>query len=111
MATVIHMDDFSGGLLGEEGFLIDPRAWTETVAATLARRDGLETLTPEHWSVIRALRDHYLRFGTAPPAFCHLCQKHHLGRHCVERLFGGEREAWRIAGLPDPGEEARTYMQ
>lgn len=30
--------------------------------------------------------------------------------HCVKQLFGGPLEAWRIAGLPDPGEEARAYM-
>jgi len=29
---------------------------------------------------------------------------------CLEQLFHGTREAWRIAGLPDPGEEARAYM-
>jgi len=28
----------------------------------------------------------------------------------VENLFRSEREAWRIAGLPDPGEEAKAYM-
>jgi tRNA 2-thiouridine synthesizing protein E len=34
----------------------------------------------------------------------------HLGEHGVQRLFGGCREAWRIAGLPNPGEEAKNYM-
>lgn len=101
-----HFDD----LLNSEGFLSDPRAWSEAVAATLARLDGLPELTRDHWVVIRALREHYRRFGTAPPAFSHLCNKYRLGRHCVGRLFRGEREAWRIAGLPDPGEEAKTYM-
>jgi TusE/DsrC/DsvC family sulfur relay protein len=101
-----HFDD----LLNSEGFLSDARAWSETVAATLARLDGLPELTRDHWVVIRALRAHYRCFGTAPPAFSRLCNKHRLGRHCVGRLFRGEREAWRIAGLPDPGEEAKTCM-
>jgi len=26
-------------------------------------------------------------------------------------LFGGPIEVWRLAGLPNPGEEARTYME
>jgi len=77
----------------------------------LAQRDGLPELSRDHWLIIRALREHFQRFGTAPPAFSHLCNKYHLGRHCVERLFHSEREAWRVAGLPDPGEEAKTYMQ
>jgi tRNA 2-thiouridine synthesizing protein E len=34
----------------------------------------------------------------------------HLGKYAVDRLFGGCREAWRIAGLPNPGEEAKSYM-
>lgn len=34
-----------------------------------------------------------------------------LVANCVHRLFGGPLEAWKVAGLPDPGEEARTYME
>jgi hypothetical protein len=25
-------------------------------------------------------------------------------------LFPNPREAWRVAGLPNPGEEAKTYL-
>jgi len=110
MDAILHTIEQPDGLLNGEGFLNDPRVWSETVAATLARLDGLPELTPDHWVIIRALREHYRRFGTAPPAFSHLCNKSRLGRHCVDRLFGSEREAWRIAGLPDPGEEAKAYM-
>ena len=96
--------------LDPDGFLDDPQAWTREIAAAVARRDGLPELTDDHWAVIEALRDHYERFGPALPAFSHICHKHHLAKHCIERLFRSEREAWRIAGLPDPGEEARAYM-
>jgi tRNA 2-thiouridine synthesizing protein E len=105
-----HLTEQPGDLLNSEGFLADPRAWTESIATTLARLDGLPDLTQEHWVIIHALREHYRQFGTALPAFSHLCNKYHLGKHCVDRLFHSEREAWRIAGLPDPGEEAKTYM-
>ena len=80
------------------------------MAASIAQRDGLPQLTPDHWVIIRALREHYRRFGIAPPAFGHLCHTHHMKRHCVAQLFRSQREAWRVAGLPDPGEEAWTYM-
>ena len=33
-----------------------------------------------------------------------------MDKHCVDKLFHSQREAWRVAGLPDPGEEARAYM-
>jgi dissimilatory sulfite reductase related protein len=97
-------------LTNPDGFFRDPKQWNEHVAGELALRDGLPELTGEHWVVIHALREHFRRFGAVPPAFCHICHETHLGPHCVERLFHGEREAWRIAGLPDPGEEARAYM-
>lgn len=97
-------------LLDTEGFISDPEAWSEDLARRIARNDGLPELTTEHWLVIHALREHYYRFGTAPPAFSHICSEHHLGKHCVENLFRSDREAWRIAGLPDPGEEAKAYM-
>lgn len=92
-----------------EGFLSDSQQWDEALAAAIARHDGLE-LTPAHWLVIRALREHYRKFGAVPPAFSHLCVVNHLHRHCVDELFHSQREAWRIAGLPDPGAEARSYM-
>ena len=97
-------------LLDTEGFISDPETWSEDLARIIAHNDGLQLLTRDHWIIIHALRDHYHRFGAAPPAFSHLCNEHHLGKHCVENLFHSEREAWRIAGLPDPGEEAKTYM-
>lgn len=92
-----------------EGFLSDPQQWDKALAVAIARRDGLE-LTPAHWQVIRALRKHFQMFGAVPPAFSHLCVVNHLDKHCVGDLFHSQRNAWRIAGLPDPGEEARSYM-
>jgi len=97
-------------LLDEGGFFLDPLAWNPYLAAIISRLDGLPELTREHWQIIHDLRDHYARFGTAPPAFSHICARHHLGPHCVQQLFRSDRNAWRIAGLPDPGEEVRSYL-
>lgn len=96
-------------LFNNEGFIRDPQLWTEELARSIALQDGIAQLSEDHWVIIRALRNHYRRFG-APPAFHHLCLINHLDKHCAERLFRSQREAWRIAGLPDPGEEAKTYM-
>jgi TusE/DsrC/DsvC family sulfur relay protein len=97
-------------LLDTEGFLSEPATWNDNIARMIARNDGFPELTKDHWLIIHALREHYKQFGTAPPAFSHICHEHHLDRHCIKMLFRSEREAWRIAGLPDPGEEAKTYM-
>ena len=110
MNTENAIDSRLDSLLNSDGFLYDPDAWTRLIASEIARHDGLPELTHDHWVIIRELRDHYRDYGAAPPAFSHICHKHHMGKHCVERLFCSEREAWRIAGLPDPGEEAKAYM-
>ncbi len=91
------------------GFLSDPALWSESVAEELAQRDGIGPLTPAHWEIIRYLRSSWLE-RHALPSVSHVC--HLVGRDplCLEQLFHGTREAWRVAGLPDPGEEARAYM-
>jgi TusE/DsrC/DsvC family sulfur relay protein len=95
--------------LDQEGFLTHPSLWTRETARILAEMDGIGTLGPEHWAVIYYLRDHYESYQSIPP-MAQVCRSQQLERHAVRRLFGGCREAWRIAGLPDPGEEARAYM-
>jgi len=93
-----------------DGFLLDPADWNMEIAQQIARADGIQALTPEHREILTALRDHFHRFGAAPSPFRHLCFVNRLDRHCVNELFHSEREAWRIAGLPNPGEEAKSYM-
>ena len=88
----------------------EPELWNEQIATAIARLDGLPQLTHDHWVIIQALRDHFDRFGSALPAFSHVCIANHMDKHCVGNLFNSQREAWRVAGLPDPGEEAKAYM-
>ncbi len=95
--------------LDQEGFLSEPNLWTRETARILADMDGIGTLGPEHWAVIYYLREHFEAYHSIPP-MAQVCRNQQLGKHAVRRLFGGCREAWRIAGLPDPGEEAKTYM-
>ena len=91
-----------------DGFLENPQTWSREVAESIARMDGIGPLTDRHWRIIRHLRERYERFGALPVARL-VCRANHLDRHSIERLFGGCREAWRVAGLPDPGEEAKAY--
>ena len=92
-----------------DGFMQDPTLWTEQIATLIAHLDGIPELTNTHWQVIEYLRDHYLRNGTLP-VMRHVCLSLHQGQHCIDELFRTPREAWRIAGLPNPGEEAKSYM-
>lgn len=97
------------GKFDEEGYLCDPQTWSESMARCIASRDGFGELTQAHWAIIRALRDGYFKYGgpMAPRYFCHVSQ---MEKNCLNTLFANNtNEAWRIAGLPNPGEEAKAY--
>ncbi|HET7833974.1 MAG TPA: TusE/DsrC/DsvC family sulfur relay protein [Gallionella sp.] len=93
----------------EDGFLVDPAQWDQELAQQIASQDGVGKLSEAHWAIIRQLREHYLKSGALVPA-SHACHMNHQNLDCVDGLFHNQREAWRIAGLPNPGEEAKSYM-
>ena len=96
-------------LLDEDGLLRDFNAWNEALAEALAADSGLEGLTEMHWKVIRAMRDNFAKLGTAP-AMHRVCRDAGVPRREVNDLFGYCLVAWRVAGLPNPGEEAKSYL-
>ena len=94
----------------EDGFMLAPDAWSEAVAVEIANSSGIGQLNEDHWRVLRYLREHFLANGTLPVER-NLCREVGLEHHCIEELFGNDlKRAWRIAGLPNPGEEAKVYM-
>jgi len=93
----------------EDGFLKDPGVWSQELAEIIAELDGIGSLGPDHWSIISYLREHHLKYGSLP-VMSHVCRKQNLKKRAVMDLFGGCREAWRVSGLPNPGEEAKSYM-
>lgn len=50
----------------EEGFMTDPNQWTPEIAEILAKEEGIETLTPDHWKIIDFCRATGLASGKAP---------------------------------------------
>jgi tRNA 2-thiouridine synthesizing protein E len=97
-------------LFDEAGFLLDPVCWDRELAGVIARDLGIERLSDAHWRIIDCVREHYQKNRTLP--VIHLvCREQGLQRGCVTDLFGHDlTRMWRIAGLPNPGEEARAYM-
>ena len=93
----------------EDGFLVDPAFWTEQTACIIAETRDIGPLQSDHWAVLHFLRDHYSRLGAIPP-MRRICRHSALSRKDIKRLFGNCLEVWRIAGLPNPGEEAKAYM-
>lgn len=50
----------------ENGYLVNLEDWSEVVARTIAKDEGLE-MTQQHWDVIKYLRDeHYNNGGNEP---------------------------------------------
>lgn len=92
-----------------EGYLRDHTTWTETLAAEIAARDGIE-LTPAHWEILHAMRRFYAQYELSPatrPLMKYLAQQ--LGPEkatsiYVMQLFPGTpaKTIARIAGLPKP---------
>ena len=93
----------------DEGFLVDPLAWTPALAEQLARLDGMAGLGARHWQIIDLVRARWFGLG-ALPVMRLVCRAVQVDPQAAHRLFRSCRSLWRIAGLPDPGDEARAYM-
>ncbi len=93
----------------EDGFLQDPELWSPGLAQRIAELDGLGALGEDHWKLIDHVRERYLRHGSLP-VLRQVCRAAGLERDAAYRLFHGCRGLWRVAGLPNPGEEAKAYM-
>ena len=96
-------------LLDEDGLVSDFSFWTEELAHELAREEGIADLGEGHWAVIRALRAEYERMATVS-SIRNVCHQAGIDRKAVNELFGYCLVAWRVAGLPNPGEEAKSYL-
>jgi len=92
-----------------EGFLGDGARWTPALAAQIAADEGVPALSPKHWEVIDLVRERYFSVG-ALPVMRLICRAAGIEPGRAHHLFPSCRSLWRIAGLPDPGEEARAYM-
>lgn len=92
-----------------DGFMVETESWNEDLARRIAALDGVGELDERQMALLRRLRDSYRRLG-AVPALAHVCHLGGMDADCMGRLFPDPREAWRIAGLPNPGEEAKAYL-
>ena len=104
-ATVILTPE----LFDETGLVRDFTSWTESLGEALAQDAGIGPLSEAHWKIIRAMREHYAKLGVAP-AMHRVCHDAGIERQQVNDLFGYCLVAWRVAGLPNPGEEGKAYL-
>jgi len=90
-----------------EGYLVDRTCWSEAFARAQAARERL-VLTPEHWEVIRFLREHFERHGVQAQVrvmirhFRQAWGPERGNNHYLHDLFpagGPQKQGNRLAGL------------
>ena len=96
-------------LMDDEGYLIDPAEWDESVALELAATEKI-ALEEEHWRVIRFMRSYYDEHRVAADArfvIKHLADEAGYGRDAKRVLFqlfpyGYVKQACKISGMRRP---------
>lgn len=60
------MADLSKVAFNSEGYMTDPNQWTREIAEDLAKQEGIDVLTAEHWKIIDYCRATGLASGKSP---------------------------------------------
>ena len=93
--------------IDDEGYLVDPSTWTETIASEFASQENIQ-LTADHWDAINFMRKWYDENQVAPDV-------RHVTKHLAARLgpvsrniifelfpYGYVKQACKIAGMKRP---------
>jgi TusE/DsrC/DsvC family sulfur relay protein len=91
--------------LDEKGYLVDYHDWDESVAGLLAEREGIGELSPDQIDILKFMRKFYEEHKFFPIVRA-ICKNVHQPKECVTEKFIDPIKAWKIAGLPNPGDEA-----
>ena len=94
--------------IDEDGFLARLEDWTETVARSLAAREGIADLSEDQLDILMFMRTYYLKHKFFP-IVRYVCKNVHQPKNCVTDRFMDPVKAWKIAGLPNPGEEVNMF--
>jgi len=87
----------------EDGFMMEPEQWDQTVAKALATTEGVDEMTEDHWKLVNYLREYYQKFGIAP-MIRKLCKETGFPLKQIYELFpsGPAKGACKVAGLAKP---------
>lgn len=96
--------------IDEEGYLVNFDDWDGTVAAALARREGLGVLTDDRLAALRFIREYYKKYNYFPILNA-ICKNIHKPKDCVQEEFINALVAWKLAGLPKPGEPIISLLE
>ncbi len=94
----------------EEGYLVNFDDWNEAVANELAKKEGLGSLTPDRIDALKFIREYYKKYNFFPIVNA-VCKNIHKPKNCVQEEFINPLIAWKIAGLPKPGEPIVSLLE
>lgn len=60
------MTDMTNISVNAEGYMTDANQWTREIAEFLAKQEGINVLTPEHWKIIEYCRETGVASGKSP---------------------------------------------
>lgn len=88
--------------VNDEGYFTNPSQWTKDIALEIAKEEGIDTLTDQHYAIIEFLRNRHMN-GDA----LSIRSINHSGVIDVKtfyQLFPGAplKKATKIAGIPKP---------
>ena len=86
-----------------DGYFVVPEQWSEAMALEIARGEGIDDLTEEHWQVVKFMRAQYEERGEGPTVRV-LGKLSGVPIKDLYRLFPGgpAKVAAKIAGIPKP---------
>lgn len=89
--------------LNEEGFLINPGDWTKEFAVEIAKSEGIDELTSDHWKIIEFCRESAESSGAAP-TLRQITKGAGIGTKELFALFpkGPAKKVAKISGLGKP---------
>jgi len=89
----------------ERGYLTNYHEWNEEVAQVLAEREEIGELAKDQMDILKFMRKYYEEHKFFPIVRA-ICKNVHQPKDCVTEKFIDPITAWKIAGLPNPGDEA-----
>lgn len=91
-----------------DGFLARLEDWSEQVARVLARNEGIAELPKDKLDILKFMREYYLEHHFFPMVRS-VCKSVDQASGCLTKQFTDPVKAWKIAGLPNPGEEVIAF--
>lgn len=94
--------------IDDDGFLENYEEWNEKVACALAEKEGVDELTEDRTDILKFIRSHYEKYKIFPLLRA-VCKNVHQPKNCLNEKFLDPVQAWKIAGLPNPGAEVIMF--